>query len=628
MPHVIVGTAGHIDHGKSSLVRALTGTDPDRLPEEKRRQITIDLGFAFLNEVAAIIDVPGHEKFIHNMVAGAATIDYALLVIAADDGIMPQTREHLHILRLLGLQNGAIVLTKCGIVQTDWLALVADQVKSEVCGTFLEDAPIFEVDSLQGTGIDALRTFLVNELPKVVRRRTRSVLRIPLDRVFTVHGHGTVVTGTVLSGEITRDMRVQILPGGAFARVKQLQSNARERTRIEPGMRAALNLVTDSEILRGQTITTEGSLAVTKRLVISFRPVPGTPQIRDRQRVRLLIGTQEVMGRFRLLKRNSSFDLALLLLDEEVVASWGDCFIVRRYSPLETLGGGEVLDVAPILRGARDKLGLLNMLGDTVQSDFESGVRNWAYSHSFLGVRLQRIAQVFSAELGFVKKALESAHGEWLLVEEYAAHREHVNRWQKKILDGMARLHKEQSDVASFPLLRLAQLVPGLPDSLLASAVSELVARAQMESNASGFSLPGKSANVDPKQAQLLERVLVELSVSKFAPPSANVLSEKLNERKSDVERVLVLATRQNLVVRLGVDIFFERQVFADAIAKTVSVIKSSGSAQVSELSKILNSSRKYVVPFLEYLDSKGITERQDNLRVEGRNFSNFDSIQ
>lgn len=233
MSRIIVGTAGHIDHGKSSLVRALTGTDPDRLPEEKRRQITIDLGFAFLDDVAAIIDVPGHEKFIHNMVAGAATVDYALLVIASDDGVMPQTREHLHILRLLGIPSGAIVLTKCGVTEASWRDLVVQQIREVTLGTFLQDAPLFSVDSLSGTGIPELRQFLLKTLPSVTRKSEQDILRIPVDRVFSVHGHGTVVTGTVLSGTVEREQRVELLPG-KIPRASETVAKQCARSRSSP----------------------------------------------------------------------------------------------------------------------------------------------------------------------------------------------------------------------------------------------------------------------------------------------------------------------------------------------------------------------------------------------------------
>ncbi|MFH1011524.1 MAG: selenocysteine-specific translation elongation factor, partial [bacterium] len=222
MGHVIVGTAGHIDHGKSLLVKALTGTDPDRLPEEQQRQITIDLGFAFLDDVAAIIDVPGHERFVRNMVAGAATIDYAMLVVAADDGVMPQTQEHLDILRLLGVERGLLIVTKADLVEEDWLVLVREQIQELVANTFLQGAPVFVVDSASGRGISALRDFLLSELPKLQRKNDRGFFRLPIDRVFQMKGHGTVVTGTVISGSVAVEDRLELLPQGKEVRIRGL----------------------------------------------------------------------------------------------------------------------------------------------------------------------------------------------------------------------------------------------------------------------------------------------------------------------------------------------------------------------------------------------------------------------
>ncbi|MBK6766992.1 MAG: selenocysteine-specific translation elongation factor [bacterium] len=621
MGHVVVGTAGHIDHGKSSLVRALTGTDPDRLPEEKRRQITIDLGFAFLDDVAAIIDVPGHEKFIHHMVAGAGTIDFALLVVAADDGIMPQTREHLHILRLLGVQRGAIVLTKCEVAEDEWRELVKDQIRSSVRGTFLESATIFEVDSLSGLGIAELRAFLLSELPRIPARDSHRVLRIPLDRVFSIHGHGTVVTGTVVSGAVDKDSRVVLLPGKTPARVKQLQSNARDYTALEAGMRAALNLAVDDVPQRGQTVCGADTLLTARRISVRVDGIPDAPAMKDRQRVRLLIGTHEVMGRYRLLSREEGFDLALLLLDEEVVAAFSDHFILRRYSPVDTLGGGVVLDVEPPLRGARNRqetLAAYRLLA-TVAED-QNPVVLWVKLRAPFGVELAYVAKLFALPLDLAHGLFASE--EWLVCHGLVAHKERLAGWQEALLAVIATLHKEQPASAGFTVLQISARMAALKPALLDYALTSLVRIGKAVEENGTFKLPGRSQAVDAKLNALMETVVSQLTEADFAPPSAGALAELLKSPRTEIEKALVHAHKTGRAMRLGTDLFFEKAAFDRAIAVVRQMLSARGNVQVSDLSKSLNSSRKYVVPFLEYLDSIGLTERRENIRVPGRNIN------
>lgn len=619
MGHVIVGTAGHIDHGKSSLVRALTGTDPDRLPEEKRRQITIDLGYAFLDDIAAIIDVPGHEKFIHNMVAGASTIDYALLVIAADDGVMPQTREHLHILRLLGIRYGAVILTKTNGLDSSHIARVKDQILNSIQDTFLASAPLFEVDSLSGSGITDLRVFLVSELPKLDKRSPEKALRIPVDRVFSVRGHGTVATGTVLSGTITKDMRVEILPGNVQSRVKQLQSNTSERTVIGPGMRAAVNLASVNFLARGQTITSPSALTIARRIAARVESLQSTvAKLKDRQRVRCLIGTQEVIGRYRVLSQCDEYDIALLLLDSPIVTVWGDRFILRNYSPVETLGGGMVLDIDPMLRRIRERTEQVEFLQGMCDKGKDEGLLIWLTSRSN-GVRLKYAAQVFGLSETSVAERIRQTPSEWLFSGGWIMHRFHVKHLEAKVLAALQRLH-ETSTVPS--IVQLAQLAPAVHFDVLSGIVTEMAANRSVILDGSRVLLPGAASVVDPGLRDTVFCVIERLALCGFSPPSATMLADELRKSRSEIERALVLAVRQNRATRLGNDLFFERDAFAHALAETKDVIAKRGSIQVADMTKHLNSSRKYVVPFLEYLDSIGITERRGNIRVAGRNFN------
>jgi len=622
MGRIIVGTAGHIDHGKSSLVRALTGTDPDRLPEEKRRQITIDLGFAFLDDVAAIIDVPGHEKFIHNMVAGAATVDFALLVIAADDGVMPQTREHLHILRLLGIPSGAIVLTKCGVTEASWQELVVQQIREVTLGTFLQDAPLFQVDSLAGTGIPELRHFLLKTLPTVSRKPEKGILRIPIDRVFSVHGHGTVVTGTVLSGTVEREQRVELLPGKIAARVKQLQSNARDHTVIRSGMRAALNLSSDRLPERGQTLTAPDALRASRRLAIRFEQIGEAPQIKDRQRVRILIGTQEVMARFRLFTQHGGYSYGLLLLDTPVVATWNDRFIVRRYSPMTTLGGGVVLEYDPPLRLARQRASVSAFLAELTGENLAIAVSKWLEHRALLGEPLRSLGQRFGVTDETLLALVSNSEGVLRHHAGFTFHRTSMQRWQKAILAELSALHEKQRDATGFTTAQVASALKGLPEPLLTLLLKDMQSQGKIALQDGLLRSSSSSPSLDSRMTKLVEEVLRALHADGFAPRSSSVLSEALRAPKTDVDKALVAAARSGRAMRLGTDLFFEMQTFQVAIESVRALLKSQSTVQVSELSKVLESSRKYTVPFLEYLDTQGITERRGNDRVPGRNFN------
>ena len=353
MQSLIIGTAGHIDHGKSALVKALTGTDPDRLAEEHLRGMTIDIGFAFLNENIAFIDVPGHERFIKNMVTGASTIDVAMLVIAADDGIMPQTREHFEILKLLGIRHGIVVVNKIDLVQPDWLEMVVEDIRQLVEGSFLENAPLFKTSTVSGAGIAELRRFLIelpNQIPEV---HSTGLFRLPVDRVFSIKGFGTVVTGTVLSGEIKVGEEIEIMPSGKRAKIRSVQSHNQPLDSVARGQRAALNLVgiSKEQIERGMIIAPPGAFVKTNLLTVYIESLPSAPPIEYNDQLRLHLGTGEYIVRIRLIGRDRLFPgkqgVAQIVLDQPISAGFRDHFILRSYSPLVTIGGGIVLENSP-----------------------------------------------------------------------------------------------------------------------------------------------------------------------------------------------------------------------------------------------------------------------------------------
>ncbi|MBN1464657.1 selenocysteine-specific translation elongation factor, partial [candidate division KSB1 bacterium] len=354
MGHKIIGTAGHIDHGKSSLVRALTGTDPDRLAEEQARGMTIDLGFAFLSDRIAFIDVPGHEKFIKNMVAGVSTVDMAMLVIAADDGVMPQTREHLDILKILQLKHGLVALTKIDMVDQEWLTIVEEDVRELLKGSFLQNAPIIKVSSVTREGIPELREALIQLAEQTTARQDRGVFWMPIDRSFTMKGHGTVVTGSVLSGSVAVGDSCDLLPQKRTVKVRAIQTHGASTSRASLGDRAALNLlnIAKNDIERGNILATAGYFEPAKIFDAKLTLLENAPQgLAQGTRVRLHIGTREIMARLKLLGIDKlspgQSGYAQLMLEQAAVAQKRDPFVIRRYSPQLTIGGGIILDPNP-----------------------------------------------------------------------------------------------------------------------------------------------------------------------------------------------------------------------------------------------------------------------------------------
>lgn len=620
MARVIVGTAGHIDHGKSALVRALTGTDPDRLPEEKRRGITLDLGYAFLDDVAAIIDVPGHERLIRNMVAGAATVDFALLVVAADDGVMPQTQEHIAILRLLSVHSGVIAITKSDIVEPDWLELVEEQVHAAVQGTFLESAPIFRVDSLSGYGIPALRHWLIDTLQRLPYRVEKGVFRLPLDRVFVMKGRGSVVTGTILSGAVKRDARLAILPGGFSVRVKRLETHGTEQEALAAGQRAALNLIGDTDRLqRGMTLAFPGTILQTHRLQISLELLAPSKPIKDRQRIRFLIGTDEVIGRLQLLDRSENRCYAQVFLESDVVAAWGDHFILRRYSPLETLGGGRVLEPdAPPLT-ARNKSFETDVARALDTESLSAALLAFLRFRGNHGLERPRLAAKFALteeEIESILKRLPDKQSV-TTISEFLILNSLLAECRSELRRRLSALHDAQPAAAGFSRSDLFQNnLASLPEAIRDSILTDLLANNAIEQQGALFREVRRIVKLDPVQQQLSDRVLAILKRSGFAPPSSVAISEELGATRSQIEKTLVLLDRLGHCRRLGTDMFFEIGEFAKATNRIAEALRDLKEITVADATRLLSSSRKFVVPFLEHLDQSGVTRRVGNVRV------------
>jgi len=612
---VIVGTAGHIDHGKTSLVRALTGVDTDRLPEEKRRGITIELGFAPLAipglGTVGIVDVPGHEAFVRTMLAGATGVDLALLVIAADEGVMPQTREHLAILSILGVRGGVVALTKRDVGDDDWVALVREDVEGLLRGSPLEGAPIVETSVVSGMGIEELREVLAQRLRALPRRNATDLFRMPIDRAFSVKGTGTVVTGTVWSGSVSTHTPLLLYPAGRSVRARGVQSHGASADAIHPGTRAAVALagVDLTEVERGGVLVEEAmwrpSLVLRADVALLGE---GGRSIRPREWVRLHLGTTEVGARIVAAggaMAPGEVRGARVVLDSPIVARAGDRFVLRLPSPPATIGGGFVTDPAPAHRRPRPwpaGLGAGERLSRVVRESSEHGLalvempvrigippgEGLSLAQSVDGLVVQG-GRVFDG-------ALVRAMAEGLVGRVGDFHRAHP-------LEG----------AAPHAWLRTSSQKGGAGVDV---ALDQAVGDGRLEVVPGGVRLAGWVPVLSPDLLRERQWLLDRLESAGGEPPS---VSELRAERKgSDPVPLLRILEREQLVVPVEPDRYYAAGTLRDMVERLRSAMVPDREYGPAELRELLGSSRKYLIPFLEYCDRLRITERRADGRVRG----------
>ncbi|MFL5606094.1 MAG: selenocysteine-specific translation elongation factor [Gemmatimonadaceae bacterium] len=605
---MILGTAGHIDHGKTTLVRALTGVDTDRLPEEKRRGITIDLGFAplVLEGVGTIgvVDVPGHEAFVRTMVAGATGIDVAMLVVAADEGVMPQTREHLAILSLLGVRGGVVALTKSDLVDADWLALVEEDVREALASSTLADAPIISVSATTGAGLDALRNSIAASAQAVVRRPADDVFRLPIDRAFTVKGTGTVVTGTVWSGSLARDATVRVMPSGAAVRVRGLHAHGRATERVQAGDRAAIALagVELDQVARGAVLVQGDGWRAARILRADVALLPDAPRpLGPRTRVRLHLGTSEVSA--RLVVSGGALApgeqaSARVVVDEPIVARTGDRFVLRSASPVATLGGGVVVDPAapqrarPWLAGERTPAAVMRLLLD------DAGPAGVLVSE--LPIRLG----IAPAAVPSVVASLET----WS-VEDRVLGANAGASLRAEAMATLAAYHAEHPLEPGAPLQWLRSRLRA-PDDVSAAVLDALGREGAIAVEQGVARRPDFAPRLTARQEKLREAFVAALSAAGQEPPTLDELAGQLGMTGAE------LATLARLLAREGVLVAVEagRYYLAASVAAMVERLRAGMTPGVeygpAELRDLLGFSRKYLIPFLEYSDRNGHTVR------------------
>lgn len=622
----IIGTAGHVDHGKTVLINKLTGINTDRLKEEQERGISIDLGFAPFKlsdgSMAGVVDVPGHEKFIHNMLSGIGGIDLVLLVVDVNEGVMQQTREHLQILQLLQIPRGILVLTKCDLAEEDWIDIVEEEVRETLAGTFLEKAPCCRVSALQGLGLEELRQTIQEILKELPPRDEEGPTRLPIDRHFTISGFGTVVTGTLLSGKIKVGDTVEVMPPGETVRVREVQVHGEKAEVARAGQRVALNLagLERSNLTRGAVVATPGFFTMTERFDARLNLLKEAPRpLKFRDPVHLHMGTAKVTARVALLDRDEMQQgesvLAQFHLDSPLVAHRQDRFIVRSYSPMATIGGGQIIDPTPV-KHKRFRDGVMYAL-----KELESG------EGSFIVQKL--------AELGCVKlKELEQASGlgrekitalleslteasqvtrigdQWVTMETARA-------WQRTLLDAVDNYHRDNA------------LQPGIPHATLKSALPAKVAPKAFEQLLRGLFDEEKLvqrgewvARIDftpqpteeqEKLLQKLEKVYLDAGVEAKGRVDMLALA---GVPDTQVESLLAFLFANGVLIRLNDDSFLHKAAYQKALTSLVNHFRSKETLTLGEFRDLIGSARKQTQAILELFDSLKYTMRKGDERV------------
>jgi selenocysteine-specific elongation factor len=629
---LILGTAGHIDHGKTSLIKALTGIDCDRLPEEKARGITIDIGFAHLDlgeYRLGIVDVPGHERFIKNMLAGATGIDLALLVVAADDSVMPQTREHLEILQLLGLRFGVIAVTKADLVDDTTREVVALEVRELVQGTFLENAPLVFTSARTGEGLEELKQALRQVCSQVEDRQGEEIFRMAIDRSFAVAGHGTVVTGSVTSGRLRVGEEVEWLPVGERLRVRGLHNHDRPVEEVHRGMRAAINLagVKHEQIERGHELATPGYLRPSRILTVRLHALPDIRHpIKHRAEVRLHLGTAEIMGTVALLDSDrleaNRWGLAQLFLREAAVARWGQPFVLRDPSATHTLGGGQVLQplAQKLRRGRLDTLERLEMLwrGDAeTRADVVAWFQGWqglqpADLVQSAGLSLDQVEPTFTrlVERGRLVN-LPVAPGKTVALQV-----EVFEELAQRLLGTLDRLHTEHPLMSWHDRSKVEAQLAYVGDEHLVHAVTEvLLARGQLVGDQRRIARADFKPKLSAAQRKLKERIVQAYRAARFQPPELSGFVAEAGGQASALRDLFELCVAEGELVHIEGELYLHAE-HEQAMRKLLrEKLQDGRGLTVSEIRDLLQTTRKYAVPLCEYLDRQGFTRREGDLR-------------
>lgn len=627
MKNIIVGTAGHIDHGKTTLIKALTGRNTDRWEEEQRRGITIDLGFTYFDlkngDRVGIIDVPGHEKFINNMVAGVVGMDLVLLVVAADEGIMPQTREHMDILGLLGIKKSILVINKCDLVDEEWLELVEEEIQEELEGTFLEGAPVVKVSAATGQGLDEL-TDTIQQLmsDEVVAKDTQTIPRLPIDRAFTLSGFGTIITGTLISGTITREDVLEMYPIGKECKIRNIQVHGQNQDKCYAGQRVAINLsnVKKKEIRRGCVLAPKNSMKNTDLLDVKLKVLEDSMRIlTNHERLHLYTGTSEILCRAVLLDKEQigpgEEGLVQLRLEEEIAVKRGDRFVVRFYSPMETIGGGIVLEPNPVRKKRFDAQAIEELkkkesgsLGDVMELQIKE--------HGDTMITLAELAKVMAHSVDELKEYLEKLEESGTIFvfpmkkDTYLWHRDSEFAVRQKIEETLQKYHSEHPyrygmKKAEIHNTFLKKIKPNIFDAYIERMTGENVYGRREEY----LSLPGYEV---PKDAMYLQtEKLIEDTFEKAGYDFVRFSEIDFGKiPRQTAEDVVLMMIDEGKVLRINEEMFTMKHLMDEAKEKIQNHLKEENLITIAQVRDMFSTSRKSAKPILEYMDSIKVTKK------------------
>ena len=627
MKNIIVGTAGHIDHGKTTLIKALTGRNTDRWEEEQRRGITIDLGFTYFDlkngDRVGIIDVPGHEKFINNMVAGVVGMDLVLLVVAADEGIMPQTREHMDILGLLGIKKSILVINKCDLVDEEWLELVEEEIQEELEGTFLEGAPVVKVSAATGQGLNEL-TDTIQQLmsDEVVAKDTQTIPRLPIDRAFTLSGFGTIITGTLISGTITREDVLEMYPIGKECKIRNIQVHGQNQDKCYAGQRVAINLsnVKKKEIRRGCVLAPKNSMKNTDLLDVKLKVLEDSMRIlTNHERLHLYTGTSEILCRAVLLDKEQigpgEEGLVQLRLEEEIAVKRGDRFVVRFYSPMETIGGGIVLEPNPVRKKRFDAQAIEELkkkesgsLGDVMELQIKE--------HGDTMITLAELAKVMAHSVDELKEYLEELEESGTIFvfpmkkDTYLWHRDSEFAVRQKIEETLQKYHSEHPyrygmKKAEIHNTFLKKIKPNIFDAYIERMTGENVYGRREEY----LSLPGYEV---PKDAMYLQtEKLIEDTFEKAGYDFVRFSEIDFGKiPRQTAEDVVLMMIDEGKVLRINEEMFTMKHLMDEAKEKIQNHLKEENLITIAQVRDMFSTSRKSAKPILEYMDSIKVTKK------------------
>lgn len=632
MKHIILGTAGHVDHGKTALIKALTDVDTDRLKEEKERGITIELGFAPLvlekGQRIGIVDVPGHERFVKNMVAGAGGIDLVVLIIAADEGIMPQTREHLDICELLGIKYGLVALTKTDLVDSDWLTLVTEEVEDFLSGTFLEDAPLIPLSSVTGEGLTNFRSALQTVITSVEERPDSGHFRLPVDRIFTMKGFGTVITGSLVSGKIRMGEAVEIMPSKIRAKIRGIQIHNEQAEAVEAGNRTAINLqgIEKSAIKRGDVITRPDDFEVSQRLDVFFRYLSSAKKkMKNRALVRFHTGTAEIISRIILLDRDEiepgDTAYAQVVLEHPTVAEAGDRFVIRSYSPVTTTGGGEILD--PLTRKIKRSSEAGRSELERLRLGTEKEKTDCILERAGLG---GISARQLSTRTGITPNDQDKILSEMLSKREallldkderrVVASSQYENL-QREIVAALTRYHER------FPLREWGgkeelrnTLGTYIEQRLFNRALKDLEKEGEIVSEKENLRISGHRVIMKDGMETLKEKALGIYEKAGLTPPSIKEVMESFQESREDAKSVLAMLVGEESLIKVSEDLYFHGESMEKLRNNYKSFLIKEGKATPSTFRDLTGLSRKYTIPLMEYFDKTKLTIRVGDHRV------------